>query len=158
MAVLRVYIDTSVIGGCEDEEFADESRRLFAASSQGQVVLLVSPVVLREVGPAPARVRSRLADLPAGAVEEVPISDEVTALRDAYLAGGVVGPARIDDATHVAAATVAGADAIVSWNFQHIVRLDRIKGYNRVNRSHGYRDLTILSPREVRLDECHEVE
>lgn len=70
-------------------------------------------------------------------------------MQQAYLAEGILSPPSADDALHVAAATVAGADAIVSWNFKHIVRLDKIKAYNRVNVAAGYDDLTILSPKEV---------
>ena len=77
-------------------------------------------------------------------------------LRDAYLDAGVVGPKWMDDATHVAAATVAQADAIVSWNFKHIVRLDKIKAYNEVNRKMGFGALTILSPKEVVYDNADE--
>ncbi|MEK7250008.1 MAG: hypothetical protein AAB209_06235, partial [Bacteroidota bacterium] len=78
---------------------------------------------------------------------------EVIELRDAYLSAGVVGPKWVDDATHVAAATVARADAIVSWNFVHIVRLDRMKAYNRVNLLNGYGMLTIITPKEINYDE-----
>lgn len=45
------------------------------------------------------------------------------------------------------------ADAIISWNFKHIVRLDRIRGFNSVNLREGYGMITILSPKEVNLDE-----
>jgi len=41
----------------------------------------------------------------------------------------------------------------VSWNFKHIVRLEKIRGYNQVNESLGYGTLAIITPREVRLDE-----
>ncbi len=61
----------------------------------------------------------------------------------------------MDDATHVAAATVARADAIVSWNFRHIVRLRKIKAYNQVNLAQGYGILTILSPGRGRSEERH---
>ena len=53
------------------------------------------------------------------------------------------------DAVHVAAATLAGADLILSWNFRHIVNFDRIRGFNSVNIRLGYRSLTILSPMEI---------
>jgi len=82
-------------------------------------------------------------------LERVDLTDDVYDLQEAYLAAGVLGPRRGNDALHVAAATVARADAIVSWNFRHIVRLDKIKAYNRVNFECGYGLLTILSPREV---------
>jgi len=41
----------------------------------------------------------------------------------------------------------------VSWNFRHIVKLDKIKGYNQVNLLSGYGLLTIVSPKEVSFDE-----
>lgn len=54
-----------------------------------------------------------------------------------------------DDARHVAAATVAGADVIVSWNFRHIVNRERIRRYNAVNALNGYREIEIYSPQEM---------
>jgi hypothetical protein len=51
--------------------------------------------------------------------------------------------------THIALATIAEVDALVSWNFRHIVRLDKIRLFNAVNVELGYRALSILSPREV---------
>lgn len=55
--------------------------------------------------------------------------------------------------THVALATIARGDAIISWNFKHIVRLDRIKGFNQVNLEMGYGEIVILLPMEVRSHE-----
>ena len=60
MKALRVYVDTSVIGGCLDDEFAVESKRLFEAAAQGRVKLLVSAIVARELSPAPAKVTAIL--------------------------------------------------------------------------------------------------
>jgi len=70
-------------------------------------------------------------------------------LRDAYLDAGIVSKRWTDDATHVAAATVARADALVSWNFKHIVRLDKMKLYNQINLLNRYGLLTIISPKEL---------
>jgi hypothetical protein len=153
MAKLRIYADTSVIGGCFDKPFAKDSLYLMELARRGRVVLLLSAVVIAELENAPEQVRSVLAKLPASAVENVPITAEVTRLRDAYLKAGIVGPKWVDDATHVAAASVAGADAIVSWNFKHIVQLDRMKAYNRVNQKHGYGELTIATPIVVAYEE-----
>jgi len=153
---LRVYLDTSVIGGWADEEFADDSRRLFTLAQSCRLRILVSDVVIAELENAPVEVREALMRIATSAIETVPITVEVLALRDAYLAAGVLGRKWIDDATHVAAATVARADAIVSWNFRHIVRLDKIKAYNAVNLMNGYGVLNILTPAEVRIDEPDE--
>jgi hypothetical protein len=154
--VFRIYVDTSVIGGCADAEFAEDSSRLFDLARQGRYVLLVSDVVVRELADAPDSVRQVLETLPDSAVEAVALSEEVFALRDAYLAAGIVGLRWADDATHVAAATCARADAIVSWNFKHIVRLDKIRAYNEINRARGFGALTIVSPQEVIYDDADE--
>jgi len=82
-------------------------------------------------------------------MEPVVLNEEVDTLTAEYIRAGVLGEASRDDATHVAAATVAGADLILSWNFRHIVNFDRICGFNSVNMRNGYRSMTILSPREV---------
>jgi hypothetical protein len=38
---------------------------------------------------------------------------------------------------------------LVSWNFRHIVRLDKIRAFNEVNAERGLSPLSIYSPREV---------
>jgi predicted nucleic acid-binding protein len=151
---LRVYADTSVFGGCFDAEFAAESERFFDLVRAGRVRILVSEVVVRELAKAPVRVRELLSSLPADSVVRVGLTRDVIDLRDAYLAAGILDPQSTDDATHVAAATVARADAIVSWNFKHIVRIDKMRAYNRVNLQTGFGLLSIVSPQEVRLDEA----
>jgi predicted nucleic acid-binding protein len=146
MAPLRVYVDNSVIEGCFDEAFRESSRKLFARAKAGEIVVLVSDIVVRELKNAPNEVRDVLQSLPHACVEHWSISPDVETLRNAYLIAGVVGRRSREDATHVAVATIARADAIVSWNFKHIVQLERIKGYNRVNWEMVYGVMTIVSP------------
>lgn len=114
--------------------------------------MLLSEVVIQEILQAPENVQNVLASIPTSSIERVPLSTEIIELRNAYIKSGILGPKWIDDATHVAAATVARADAIVSWNFSHIVRLDKMKAYNQVNLINGYGILTIVSPQEVHYD------
>ena len=146
---LRIYIDSSVVGGCRDAEFEDASNELMDMVRAGKVALLVSDLLVDELRPAPPEVREVLPSLPKGAVERLPTSEEAEALRDAYRAAGVVGAARARDALHVALATVGGADMIVSWNFRHIVHHDKIRGFLAVNMLHGYPAIGIFSPLEV---------
>ncbi|PYR57143.1 MAG: hypothetical protein DMF91_20150 [Acidobacteria bacterium] len=93
----RIYIDTSVLGGCFDLEFALWSNGLMRDFRAGRL----SPV----------------------------LSD--------------------------ALATIARVDALVSWNFKHIVRLENIQLFNSVNVQSGYPELNIRSPREVTTYEGH---
>jgi len=154
MRPLRVYADTSVFGGCFDAEFAHESQRFFDLVRAGRVKLLVSEVVVRELANAPGQVRELLRSLPTASVLQLSLTRDVVELRDAYLAAGILDRQSTDDATHVAAATVARADAIVSWNFKHIVRIDKMRAYNQVNLQTGFGLLWIVSPQEVRVDEA----
>jgi predicted nucleic acid-binding protein len=130
-----------------------DSLRLINWARRRELTLLISEITLRELEAAPSEVKEILIGLPLDCWEFVPLTTEILALRDAYIRAGVVAPQWLNDAAHVAAATVARADAIVSWNFKHIVRLEKIRGYNKVNESLGYGALTIITPREVRLDE-----
>lgn len=64
----------------------------------------------------------------------------------------VLGQTFINDMLHIALATISEVDVLVSWNFKHIVRLDKIRLFNAVNIEQGYKPLTIYSPREVISD------
>ena len=51
---------------------------------------------------------------------------------------------------HIALATVADVDVVVSWNFRHVVRFEKIRRiFNAVNLELGYKPIQIYSPREV---------
>jgi hypothetical protein len=74
-----------------------------------------------------------------------------------YIRQAVVSRRMLADAQHIAVATVARVDVLVSWNFRHIVNLDRIHGFNAVNLRAGYPLLEIRSPLEVWKDEHEDV-
>jgi predicted nucleic acid-binding protein len=146
----RVYVDTSVVGGVHDPHFSADSKWVFDEAERGSLIVLVSDILAGEVTAAPERVRQVIEGLPADAVESVVFDARSEELRDAYLAAKVVGPSRAPDAEHVAIATIAGADVLLSWDRRHIVGLARVQGYNRVNRSRGYQELTIATPTRYR--------
>jgi hypothetical protein len=149
MRKLRVYLDTSVFGGVSDEEFSGPTASFFRAVLAGRYTVLVSEETVRELGDAPQAVKDVLDRIPGNAMERVALGPEVEVLAQAYVSAGVVGQANQSDAIHVAAATVARADLILSWNFRHIVNYSRIRGYNGVNALNGYPPIEIHSPLEV---------
>jgi hypothetical protein len=61
----------------------------------------------------------------------------------------VVGKTSRADCQHIAMATISKADILVSWNFKHIVNLDRIRGYNGINYQNGYMMVEIRTPKEI---------
>lgn len=146
--LLKIYLDTSVFGGCFDSEFELASKRLFSNIKKGKFIVVVSDVVNAELAKAPSEVQA-LAESIKDFTELAEITTAAIELQQAYIKAGVVTKKSLNDALHVAIATTSAVDAIVSWNFKHIVKLDRIKGYNDINVLHGYQRLTIISPQEV---------
>lgn len=149
----RVYADTSVLGGCEDDEFREYSSQLIGAFIRGDLTLALSELALRELESAPQSVRAILTRIPDANVEIIPLNQEAEDLSEAYIADGAIGPRMRADALHIALASVARVDILVSWNFKHIVNLKRIHAYNAVNLKKGYPLLEIRTPREVPGDE-----
>ena len=82
-------------------------------------------------------------------IENVFLTEEAESLAQNYIDDRVVGARHIVDAQHIAIASVERVDVLVSWNFRHIVNIDRIHAFNSVNLKLGYPILEIRSPREV---------
>jgi predicted nucleic acid-binding protein len=149
MKRMRIYFDTSVLGGCFDREFQDASRQLVQAAYAEQILPLLSEILLRELTEAPANVRQLLARLMQGDVERLAVNDDAVGLHEAYLNTGIVPPRYADDALHVALATVARADVLVSWNFKHLVNPVRVRAFNGVNIAQGYGPIIIMTPSDI---------
>lgn len=153
MRKIRVYVDTSVFGGTQDTAFESESLAFIDQVRRGLYTVLFSNVTASELDGAPEAVRSVFDSLPEHCLEIIRVSKEAEDLAKEYVAAKVLGAASSDDALHVAVATVAAADMILSWNFKHIVNFNRIRGFNSVNIRLGYRAMTIHSPLEVANNE-----
>ena len=147
----RLYLDTSVIGGFFDKEFMEKSNNLKQAVISGKYIVLISPLVFEELEGAPEFVKKFVYSIKS--VELVEIDKNILILRDSYLTSKVVSKNSIQDATHVALATFARADAIVSWNFKHIVKLEKIKGFNEVNFRFGFGSIVIITPEGVSYED-----
>jgi hypothetical protein len=106
-------------------------------------------VVAAEVQDAPEAVRQEYEKLLRIEHELVLVTEEVISLADAYQRREILTPKFYDDGLHIALASVAEADLLVSWNFRHIVHFDKIRLFNSVNLEQGYKALQIYSPREV---------
>ena len=144
----KIYIDNSVLGGYFDEEFEDDTKKFFDKVKKGDYKIVISDITESELLDAPERVKILLNDLNIE-YEVVVLADESIALADEYIKEKVVGQTSRNDCLHIAIATVARLDLLVSWNFKHIVNIERIRGYNGINIKNGYPLLEIRSPKEV---------
>lgn len=145
----RYYFDTSIFGGYFDDEFSTETRVLFNQVSDGKIICLFSDLILKELNSAPRRVRELFNNLPTQSKESLLVNHEITILAEEYINQKVVGKTSRDDCIHIATATIYHANALISWNFKHIVNSNRIIGYNHVNSQQGLPEITIKSPREI---------
>jgi predicted nucleic acid-binding protein len=146
---LRVYLDTSVIGGCLDDEFKEDSMQLFEEFKNGIKTLVISDVLLFELEKAPDKVKNILKMVPTNSIEYVSLNEESIALANAYIKEGAVAERSLSDARHIAIATIERVDVLVSWNFKHVVNINRIHLLNSVNLKLGYPILEIRSPKEI---------
>jgi predicted nucleic acid-binding protein len=145
----RIYIDTSVVGGYFDEEFSEATTKLFERLENGEVLFIVSDLLHLELLNAPQHVRELLLRYTADKFERISLTQEAVTLADTYIREGVVGKTSVEDCRHIAMATINKVDVLASWNFKHIVNLDRIKGYNSVNLQSGYTIIEIRSPKDL---------
>ncbi len=144
----RIYIDTSVFGGHFDEEFKDHTVPLFERIKAGEFIILYSTVTQDELENAPDKVKELVKSLKADETEFIEVTDEAVDLATEYILEKIVGQTSYADCLHIALATINRADFLVSWNFKHIVNIERIRSYNSINIKNGYKQLEIRSPRE----------
>ena len=144
----RIYLDTSVFGGYFDNEFEDHTIPFFERIKSGEYIVLFSSVTQDELELAPENVKLLVKSLRIDLSEFIDTTEEAIDLATEYITEKVVGKTSFADCLHIALATINRADFLVSWNFKHIVNVERIRGYNSINIKNGYRQLEIRSPRE----------
>ena len=111
---------------------------------------VVSDLLDLELINAPEKVRNLLQKFSSDKFERIELNAESVNLADKYIPEKVVGKTSIEDCRHIALATIYKFDVLASWNFKHMVNLNRIKGYNSVNLKSGYQMIEIRSPKDLR--------
>ena len=106
MMRLRIYIDTSVIGGCLDKEFQNASMELIDKFKRGEAIAVISELTTLELKDAPQEVQDILREIPEENIEYVELTEEVVNLAGKYITEGVIGGGKLVDAEHIAIATI----------------------------------------------------
>ena len=145
---LRVYIDTSIVGGYFDEEFEDDTRLFFDRIFKKDFLVYFSEISETELSLAPDFVKDLKSKIPLDCYKYLDLDDESRELAAAYLNEKILGKASLNDAYHIAIATVNRLDVLISWNFKHIVNYDKIKLFNSINLRLGYPMIEIRSPKD----------
>ena len=150
---IKYYLDTTIFNFVFAERDAvkrDITIKLFKDLAVIAEEVYVSDEVIREISRAPEPRKSQLENL----VREtgpylLEIDIEALELADRYVAEGIIPERYPGDALHIATAVTNGIEAIVSWNFEHIVKLKTRIMVNGINKLLGYHEIEICSPEEV---------
>jgi len=134
-----IYVDTSVFGGIFDIEFKLWSELFFENVFNSDIQLILSNVAKDELKNAPSKIKEFVNNIPISNLQEVELNEEAILLAEQYLFEKVVGETSRADCYHIAIATLLKVDLLVSWNFKHIVNINRIHGYNAVNLKNGFK-------------------
>ena len=158
MKKLKIYLDTSVISHLDAPEVPEkeaDTLRLWEDIRLGKYDVVMSELTYSEVDRCPHEakrlmMRSELASIDSTYAEQTEEAERLAAL---YVEMGGLPPKSGDDAIHIAIATIAGCDVVLSWNFKHIVNLRALNAVDAVNIREGYRTLRILSPTMILNEE-----
>ena len=153
---LKLYIETTLFNYFfdEDRDAHADTVRLFKEIKAGKYEAYTSIAVTDELNNAPSpKKEAMLALIKEYTIVVFDVTDEARNLTDEYIAQGIIPSKYRTDGTHIAAATVNDMDAVVSLNFQHIVKVKVQKMSNAVNILKSYRHIKITEPREMLNDE-----
>ncbi len=151
MRKLEFYLDTTVFNFVFVDDAPKERQVTVKFFEQiDKVNVYISDLVLKEIGRCPQPRQANIARLLAKTdYQEIYLNQEAEILADHYLQQGIIPVKYRDDAVHIAIASVAGMDVLLSWNFAHMVKLKTKREVMAVNLLMGYNSIEILSPWEV---------
>lgn len=144
----RIYIDNSVIGGYFDKEFEVTTKQLFDRIIAKDFDIYFSKVNVVELSLAPKHIQDIKNLIPTDCYHYLELSDEANILAESYVSENVLGQSSMNDAYHIAIASVNRLDCLISWNFKHIVNFNKIKQFNSINLKLGYPLIDIRTPLE----------
>jgi predicted nucleic acid-binding protein len=152
----RVLLDTSVPSDWfnkEDLKRQEKTKLFFEQIKKGRFEAFITHVTQEELSRIKdIKTRKKTEEL-VGLLPVLPITPQCRQLAEAYVKNKVLSSRYLNDALHVAVATVHQLDTIASWNFRHLVNIDRKIAFNRVNVNLGFDPIEILSPEELIYDE-----
>lgn len=146
-----VYIETTVPSYIFNDRYPEKqkvAKKLFDLIKRGRFEAYVSSTVIKELQAASEPRRSELVKLIKG-IKSLPETEAAKSLTEKYLKEKIFPAKKRFDAAHVAIASVHGIDILLSWNFDHIVRLQTKRKVEAVNTLLGFKTPAIATPEEV---------
>jgi predicted nucleic acid-binding protein len=150
---MRIYIDTSVINGlyAQDEKIKKDTINFFQKIKIFNYTIYISEATIEELENTPQESkRKKLKSIvKEHQMEILPTTAEVRKLANEYIKKKLIPKKYFPDAFQISIASIYNIPILISWNFEHIVRVKTKLGVNIINREKGYPQITICSPKEV---------
>ena len=150
---LKLYFDTSIFNFAFADDAPDKkviTLKLIEEVKTGKYEVYISTVVLREIYEAQQKKAKKLIEILNDLQPfELEFDKECYELAAEYVKRETIPVKYEDDAFHIAVASVNDLDALISWNFKHIVKLKTKKEVAGTNLLMGYKEIEIYSPWEV---------
>lgn len=147
-----VYLETTVPNYVFNENYPDRQRAVktvFDLIRKEKFRGFISQAVVDELrATRDAKQRKRLLELVKG-LTILKVDARAEKLSQKYIHEDIFPKKRKMDALHVAVASVNEIDYILSWNFEHIVRVKTKEMVKGVNTLLGYGTPEIIVPEEV---------
>lgn len=160
MKKIKLYLDTSVpsfLFADDSPEKREVTIQFWDILKMGIYDVVISDILLTEISKSERSLaqdlENRLTEL---VLEIVSVNEDVYSLARKYIDEGIIPQTYQDDALHIALATFNEADALISWNFKHMVKLKTIRGVNGINRMLGFKELEILTPQSLIQEDNNE--
>lgn len=144
-----VYLDTSVISALFDSRTPERqslTRSMWDTLKDYDVY--ISEIVLDELSAAPEELKNKFFEAVAG-FSVLSVNEEAENLAKDYIAQGIFPLKYLDDAMHVAIASVNGIGYLLSWNFKHLVKVKTRRLVALVNTMKNYQPVEIIAPPEL---------
>jgi predicted nucleic acid-binding protein len=153
----KIYLDTSVISYLDQTDAPAQmeiTKALWKRFQYGQYKIFLSTVTIDEIARCQKEKRLILGDFLEDIIyTELQVTDETTRLAEKIIYEGILTQKSYDDCLHIACATLAECDIILSWNFKHLVNIKTINGVRGINMLKGYKSIDIYSPDMIFTEE-----
>jgi predicted nucleic acid-binding protein len=147
---LRIYLDTSVVSALFDKQ---NPERKSLTESFGTVIKDFQPYISEITGAEIERTPDfELRNNMRGAISVfsiISVTDDIEELAKDYISHGAVPEGFVEDAYHIAIATINEMDCLLSWNFKHIVRRKTRDIVRMVNSLNNLKSIEIMTPAEL---------
>jgi len=150
MKKLKLYLDTTIISHLDQKEKPEqmsETLKLWEKIKNNEYEAIISDICIAEINNCNEKKRNILFNY-LNQINYTLINSEEKSIEIAMkmVDLNILKQKSIMDCQHIANAIITGCDAIISWNFKHIVNHKTMMGVKAITALEGYTDLLIYTP------------